>query len=986
MTDVGSMGSNLSGGQRLRIGVARAIYANCKTILLDDPTSALDPHTTDQLFRYLAEVVVKQEKRLVVLTSHNIIALVRACDLAHQQLQGILVLHEGNELARGSYHSLISQCSLISELLHQQVDQQSFKNEVESTVSANLAEGLGEDNSKSLVKDAIETKLSGKIDRAVYWDYVCSLGIGNSFVTIFATVSMQVTSIMLSLFFGYWATHMDDFTTSQFLYISSSIVAANILCAIVRSFLFAFASLRSCQLLYNQLGQSVFNTYLAFFDRAPIGTVINRFGKDTNTIDDSLPFILNILLAQTVLLLGSVMVMIYTNPMILLLVAIVSYLYYHLQSFYRETSRELRRLESVYRSPIYTLFSESISGAVVLRALYSSAKWHAGHRSASMDMVTRNSWNVLEDPLVANNDTTESRAYSVDFYLQHHNILMHCMRNLSVALDRSLQVSFAVGVSSQWLGVRMQLLGMLITTCLALSIFLNNYYNVYPISAGIAGLSLIYSYNIVNNLNGFINALAETEQEMVSVERVLEFTKTLSSEYENIASPHNSQSQFTSSTQWFWNWTFTSLATNGYRSLSRDSTGASIRFDDILHSSTDDDVVVSLLHSNHETLLNIDSGESRKLEDDVEAAPLQVSPEFRSVYVLFSEKVGIKIKHLNLRYQNIESAVMKTQNTTSKIALDDISLDISPGSRVLIVGRTGSGKTSLLRTLLRLYEYDYSHIEFGMPQSQVFQLGIRGELNQISKKQLRRRVGVVPQTPVLFSESLRFNVDPYSEFTDEEIWQALQQSNFLQTLNVNEMNGSYTIHDSVSKVQTVVSCSDILNLRLNASDGNDAGNNSGCNLSHGQKQLLCLCRALLRQSDLLLIDELSAALDANTRACAYMAIRSYMDRIPSGILLMISHQMEGINSICNKVRDCLYLLCLLVLLLKFIPIIIDAEAAGREGCRIHMYLQRSNAVVHYIILVSIIAMYHTVFKLYLRDNFLFNGLFTNIIYLQISSH
>ena len=72
-------------------------------------------------------------------------------------------------------------------------------------------------------------------------------------------------------------------------------------------------------------------------------------------------------------------------------------------------------------------------------------------------------------------------------------------------------------------GVRLQLLGAIITTLLAVTIILNGLYSYFPMNAGMAGLSLIYSFTIINNLNGFLNALSETEQEMVSVERVLEY-------------------------------------------------------------------------------------------------------------------------------------------------------------------------------------------------------------------------------------------------------------------------------------------------------------------------------------------------------------------------------------------------------------------------------------------------------------------------------
>lgn len=113
---------------------------------------------------------------------------------------------------------------------------------------------------------------------------------------------------------------------------------------------------------------------MAFFDTTPMGRVLNRFSSDLYTVDDSLPFILNILLASLFNLLGMLIVISYGLPWVLVLLAPLSLFYYRTQDFYRHTSRELKRLCSLTLSPVYSHFSETLTGLGTIRASGSSAR------------------------------------------------------------------------------------------------------------------------------------------------------------------------------------------------------------------------------------------------------------------------------------------------------------------------------------------------------------------------------------------------------------------------------------------------------------------------------------------------------------------------------------------------------------------------------------------------------------------------------------
>lgn len=113
---------------------------------------------------------------------------------------------------------------------------------------------------------------------------------------------------------------------------------------------------------------------MTFFDTTPLGRILNRFSSDLYSVDDSLPFILNILLANAAGLLGLVLVLSYGLPWVLLGLVPLALLYHRTQRFYRHTSRELKRLCSLTLSPVYSHFSETLTGLGTVRASGASAR------------------------------------------------------------------------------------------------------------------------------------------------------------------------------------------------------------------------------------------------------------------------------------------------------------------------------------------------------------------------------------------------------------------------------------------------------------------------------------------------------------------------------------------------------------------------------------------------------------------------------------
>ncbi|XP_040468096.1 ATP-binding cassette sub-family C member 10 isoform X1 [Falco naumanni] len=474
-TQVGENGVTLSGGQKARIALARAVYQEKELYLLDDPLAAVDADVANHLMRKCILGVLKHKTR--ILCTHRTEFLEKA--------DALLLIDNGRIVKTGTPADilpLVEAFPKFKDMDKRRKDEAPDEQSQEEPVETEAEEST--QNNHLIHKE--EEKKEGAVAFQVYKAYWLAVGSCMALSILFSLLLMQASRNISDWWLSHWISSMSQAANSSvmvcsasspspellfsvvglvspiqalditpvssnasmdvnfYLIVYGSIAGANSLFTILRAFLFAYGTIRAAAVIHNRLLQRALKATVTFFDTTPTGRILNRFSSDLYCVDDSLPFILNIFLANVYGLLGMLVIITYGLPWIGLVLLPLAALYFSIQRYYRRTSRELKRLYSVTLSPIYTHFSETLSGLSSIRAMRATRRFE------------------LENEL---------------------------------RLEQNQRCLFASNTAMQWLDIRLQMIGVAVVTA-------------------IAGIAIIQHQKQLGN----------PETMMVSVERTEEYT------------------------------------------------------------------------------------------------------------------------------------------------------------------------------------------------------------------------------------------------------------------------------------------------------------------------------------------------------------------------------------------------------------------------------------------------------------------------------
>ncbi|XP_036811566.1 canalicular multispecific organic anion transporter 2 isoform X4 [Oncorhynchus mykiss] len=526
LTEIGEKGINLSGGQRQRVSLARALYNEADVYLLDDPLSAVDAHVAKHIFDQVIGPEGALQGKTRILVTHGISFL--------PQVDNIVVMVEGRVSEMGSYQELLKQNGAFAEFLRNyslediieedeatealideeenfpddalsnhtdMVDNEPVVNEAKrqfirqiSIISGDLENPKSRsvrkrlcserkhaesDSEKKLPKVEkliqAETAETGRVKSKVFWEYVKAVGPLLSLFICFLYGCQSAASIGANVWLSQWtndaAQNVTQENVSMRVGVYAALGMAQGLLVMVSSFTLAMGNIGAARKLHYALLDNKFHTPQSFFDTTPIGRVINRFSKDIYVIDEALPSTVLMFLGTFFSSLSTMIVIVASTPIFAVVIAPLAFIYIFVQRFYVATSRQLKRLESVSRSPIYSHFSETVTGSSVIRA-----------------------------------------------YCRHDAFVL--MSDMKV--DENQKSYYPGIVSNRWLGVRIEFIG----NCIVLFAALFAVIGKDKLNPGLVGLSVSYALLVTMSLNWMVRMTSDLESNIVAVERVKEYSET----------------------------------------------------------------------------------------------------------------------------------------------------------------------------------------------------------------------------------------------------------------------------------------------------------------------------------------------------------------------------------------------------------------------------------------------------------------------------
>ncbi|UZJ51666.1 hypothetical protein CBS101457_000986 [Exobasidium rhododendri] len=383
-TEIGEKGTSLSGGQKARVGLARALYFDASTYMLDDPLSAVDPHVGKALFNN-AILGLKAQGKTILLATHAIHVL--------PQTDRIITMLDGEIVESGTYTELENANGAFKRLVEEFGGQEEEEEEEEEGI-----ENAGKAGGKLVYKRSDMTDFTGnktalmdqeERNTGVVGDSVWGgfFRAGHGWILIplllLAVSLMQASTVLNSYWLVWWQdAKFGDLKSNEGLYMGVY-AALGIIQAIFTFLMGAASGIFTYYAAQNLHADAITRVLYAplntFFDVQPKGRILNRFTKDIDTIDNTLPDSMRMAVSTLGTVLGAIILITILTYYFVVAVAGVLVFYVVGSLVYQRGAREVKRLDAVLRSSLYSHFSETLSGLATVRAYQETARFKADH-------------------------------------------------------------------------------------------------------------------------------------------------------------------------------------------------------------------------------------------------------------------------------------------------------------------------------------------------------------------------------------------------------------------------------------------------------------------------------------------------------------------------------------------------------------------------------------------------------------------------------
>ncbi|PNP37043.1 hypothetical protein TGAMA5MH_11060 [Trichoderma gamsii] len=475
LTEIGERGITISGGQKQRLNIARAIYFDADIVLMDDPLSAVDAHVGRHIFDNAILGLLKDKCR--ILATHQLWVLSRCDRIVWMDAGKIQAVDTFDNLMRDhkGFQDLMETTAV--EKKEEEAEEEEEDDKLKQLVLTETAEARkAKKNKKGAALMQQEERAEASVPWSVYGAYVRASGtIMNAPLVIFVLVLSQGANIMTSLWLSYWTSDKFGLSIGQYIGIYAGLGAVQALLMFLFSVLLSILGTNSSKVMLREAMFRVLRAPMSFFDTTPLGRITNRFSRDVDVMDNNLTdairmyfFTLCNVTAVFALIIA------YFHYFAIALVPLY-FLFIGAASYYRASAREVKRFESVLRSTVFAKFGEGLSGVASIRA---------------------------------------------------YGLKSRFIQDLRQSIDEMDSAYFLTYSNQRWLSLRIDMIGNLLVFTVGILVVTSR----FSVNPSIGGLVLSYILSIVQLLQFSIRQLAEVENGMNAVERLRYYGNELEEE------------------------------------------------------------------------------------------------------------------------------------------------------------------------------------------------------------------------------------------------------------------------------------------------------------------------------------------------------------------------------------------------------------------------------------------------------------------------